>query len=82
MDNHYHLLPRQGLRSLPEMTGLLLGAYAQGYNRRNERVGYLYHGRYRSILCEEDPYLLELIRYIHLDPLKAHMVPDLHSLEA
>ena len=53
------------------MMGPLLGAYAQGYNRRNQRVGYLYHGRYRSVLCEEEPTLLELIRYIHLNPLKA-----------
>ena len=62
MDNHYHLLLRQGRESLSKLMGPLLGAYAQSYNRRNGRVGYLYQGRYRSILCEEDTYFLELVR--------------------
>jgi hypothetical protein len=59
----------------------LLTGYAGGYNRRHKRCGHLFQNRYKSIVCEEDNYLLELIRYIHLNPLRAKLVEDLDELE-
>jgi hypothetical protein len=58
----------------------LLTGYAVNYNRRHRRYGHLFQNRYKSILCEEDPYLLELTRYIHLNPLRAGVVKDLKEL--
>ena len=52
-----------------------------GFNRRHHRAGHLFHNRYKSIVVEEDPYLLELTRYIHLNPLRAKVVADLSALE-
>ena len=80
MDNHYHFLLRQGDPCLSIMFGPTLGAYAQSYNKRHNRVGYLFQGRFKSILCEENTYMLELIRYIHLNPLKAGVVENLSQL--
>lgn len=81
MDNHYHLLLSQSQYALSELMGPFLGGYALCYNKHHRRVGYLYQGRYQSILCEEDSYFLELVRYIQLNPLKARMVEDLNALE-
>jgi hypothetical protein len=60
----------------------LLTGYAVSFNRRHRRYGYLFQNRYKSILCEEDPYLLELVRYIHLNPLRAGIVDGLKGLNA
>lgn len=54
--------------------------YAQHFNRRHKRYGHLFQNRYKSFLCEEDPYLLELVRYIHLNPLRAGIVKSIHEL--
>ena len=51
------------------------------FNRRHRRAGHLFQNRYKSIICEEDPYLLELIRYTHLNPLRAGLVKDLKELD-
>lgn len=51
------------------------------FNRRHKRVGHLFQNRYKSILVEEEPYLLELVRYLHLNPLRAQVVPDLRTLD-
>jgi hypothetical protein len=59
----------------------LLTGYAIGFNRRHRRWGHLFQNRYKSILCELDPYLLELVRYIHLNPFRAKVVQDLEELE-
>jgi len=78
--NHVHILLRTG--SLP-LTGLmrsLLTGYAMHFNRRHKRVGYLFQNRYKSILCEEKRYFLQLVRYIHLNPLRAGLVHDLQAL--
>jgi hypothetical protein len=48
---------------------------------RRERSGHLFQNRYKSVVCEEDPYLLELIRYINLNPLRAKLVQDLKELD-
>jgi len=58
----------------------LLTGYALQFNRRQRRHGVLFQNRYKSILCEEQPYLLELVRYIHLNPLRAGVVQDIEAL--
>ncbi len=80
MDNHYHLLLRQSEAPLSALMGPLLGGYALSFNRRHRRSGYLYQGRCRSTLCEEDSYFQELLRYIHLNPVRAKMVADVDAL--
>ena len=59
----------------------LLTGYAVQFNRRHRRHGHLFQNRYKSILCQQDPYLLELVRYIHLNPLRAGLVADYKSLK-
>lgn len=80
MDNHFHILTRTGDRSLSDCMRKLLTGYAVNYNRRHKRYGHLFQNRYKSILCEDDPYLLELTRYIHLNPLRAGIVRDMMAL--
>ncbi len=58
----------------------LLTGYAVSFNRRHRRCGHLFQNRYKSILCQEDAYLLELVRYIHLNPLRAGLVNELERL--
>jgi len=58
-----------------------LTGHAARYNRRHQRYGHLFQDRYKSILCQEETYLLELVRYIHLNPLRARLVSDLDQLE-
>ena len=55
--------------------------YAVTFNKRHKRSGHLFQNRYKSVVCEEEPYLLELIRYIHLNPLRAGLVKDLKELD-
>ena len=69
--NHFHLLLRTGQAPVSSVMRRLLTGYAMGYNRRHRRVGHLFQNRYKSILCQEEPYFLELVRYIHLNPLRA-----------
>ena len=59
----------------------LLTGYAIGFNRRHRRSGPLFQNRYKSILCQEDNYLLALVRYIHLNPLRAGLAADLPKLD-
>ncbi len=80
LDTHFHLLVRSGNQSLSQSMRKLLTGYVVNFNRRHKRYGHLFQNRYKSILCEEDPYLLELTRYIHLNPLRARMVKDLREL--
>ncbi len=80
MDNHFHLLLRSGSRPLSDLMRSLMSGYAGGFNRRHKRRGVLFQNRYKSILCQEDSYLLELVRYIHLNPLRARVVPNLEEL--
>jgi putative transposase len=58
----------------------LLTGYAQQFNRRHNRAGHLFQNRYKSFLCEEEPYLLELLRYIHLNPMRAGAANDMSAL--
>jgi REP element-mobilizing transposase RayT len=80
LPNHFHLLVRTGTRPLARSMRSLLTGYAGAFNRRHKRVGHLFQNRYKSIVVEDDPYLLELVRYLHLNPLRAGIVPDLHAL--
>jgi REP element-mobilizing transposase RayT len=75
--NHAHILLRTGQTPLATVMRRLLTGYAISYNRRHRRHGHLFQNRYKSILCQEDTYLLELVRYIHLNPLRAKIVKTL-----
>ena len=79
--NHFHLLLRTGPTPLSKVMRRLMTGYAITFNKRHKRSGHLLQNRYKSIVCEEDPYLLELIRYIHLNPLRASLVEDLKELD-
>ena len=79
--NHFHLLLRTGNEGVSRVMQRLLTGYAVTFNRRHRRQGHLFQNRYKSILCQEDAYLLELVRYIHLNPLRAGIVGSLSELE-
>lgn len=81
LPNHVHLLLRTGAVPLATLMRRLLTGYAGTFNRRHRRHGYLFQNRYKSILCQEEPYLLELVRYLHLNPLRAGVVKDLRALD-
>jgi putative transposase len=80
MPNHFHLLVRTGRQSISKSMRRLLTGYVVNFNLRHKRYGHLFQNRYKSIICEDDPYLLELTRYIHLNPLRAGIVGDLERL--
>jgi len=79
--NHFHILLRTGPTPLSKTMCRLMTGYAVTFNKRHKRSGYLFQNRYKSVVCEEDPYRLELIRYIHLNPLRAKLVQDLKELD-
>ena len=91
---HFHLLLRTGPSASADASGCRAGptpvskvmrrimtGYAVSFNKRYKRSGHLFQNRYKSVVCEEDPYLLELVRYIHLNPLRAGLVKDLKELD-
>lgn len=80
MSNHFHLLLKPTAEKLSSFMRRLLTGYAVTFNLRHRRSGHLFQNRYKSIVCEEDPYLLELVRYIHLNPLRVGLVPDVQAL--
>jgi len=82
MSNHVHLLLRTGLATIATVMRRCLTGYAQQFNRRYKRHGPLFQNRYKSVLCEEEPYLLELVRYIHLNPVRAGVVKGLGQLRS
>jgi len=79
--NHAHLLLRTGLVPNSTVMRRLLTGYAVSFNRKYRRYGKLFQNRYKSILCQEDIYLKELVRYIHLNPLRAGLVSDMKALD-
>ncbi len=81
MPNPAHLLVRTGTRPLARGMRSLLTGYAGAFNRCHKRVGHLFQNRYKSIVVEEEPYLLELVRYLHLNPLRAKIVSTLRALD-
>jgi REP element-mobilizing transposase RayT len=81
LTNHAHLLVASGPKGLPSFMRRLLTGYAVRYNLRHRRHGHLFQNRYKSIVCDADSYLTELVRYIHLNPLRVNLVKDLSELE-
>lgn len=82
MPNHFHLLVRTGRVPLGQSMQQVLTGYVVNFNRRHKRYGHLFQNRYTSIVVEDDPYLLELTRYIHLNPVRGRVVRDLRALRA
>lgn len=80
LTNHFHLLLRPRSGCLATFMRRLLTSYAVTFNLRHERCGHLFQNRYKSFVCEEESYFLELVRYIHLNPLRAGRVEDLTEL--
>lgn len=80
LSNHFHLLVRTGRQPISRSMKKLLTGYVVNFNLRHKRSGHLFQNRYKSIICEEDPYLLELARYIHMNPVRAGMVRDVEQL--
>jgi putative transposase len=78
--NHAHFLFRTGKVPLATVMRRLLTGYAVSFNRRHKRVGHLFQNRYKSIVCQEDAYLRELVRYIHLNPVRGGIVATLSDL--
>jgi REP-associated tyrosine transposase len=76
MSNHYHLLVETPKGNLNRVLRYLNGVYTQSFNRRHKRVGHLFQGRYKAILVEKESYLLELSRYVHLNPWRLKKSQD------
>lgn len=81
MPNHLHLLLQPSDTTLPTMMRRLLTGHAVRFNRRHNRQGHLFQNRYKSLVVEEEAYFLELVRYIHLNPVRAGAVAGLEELE-
>jgi len=79
--NHAHMLLRTGRVPVATVMRRLLTGYAVSFNRKYRRHGQLFQNRYKSILCQEDAYLKELVRYIHLNPLRAGLVSEMKDLD-
>jgi REP element-mobilizing transposase RayT len=75
MGNHYHLILHTRSANLSRLMRQINGVYTQAYNRRHRKVGHLFQGRFKAILVDRDAYLLEVCRYVDLNPVRAHMVP-------
>lgn len=76
MANHVHLLIETKSVALSKIMQGIQFSYTQSYNRRHRKVGHLFQGRYKAILCDRDAYLLELVRYIHLNPGRLKVYDD------
>jgi len=81
MTNHVHLLFKSGKDGISTVMRKQLTWYAQYYNRRHQRRGHLFENRYKSIICEEETYLLALVRYIHLNPVRAGIIQTMEELD-
>jgi putative transposase len=81
LENHAHFLFCTGDEPLARLMRRLLTGYAVSFNLRNKRQGHLFQNRYKSIVCQEDAYLMELVRYIHLNPVRAGIVADVGELK-
>jgi len=81
MNNHTHMLIQAGESSISKMMQQISQRYTQWFNRKYERVGHLFQGRYKALLVDADDYLLELVRYIHLNPKRAGVVDQLEDYQ-
>jgi REP element-mobilizing transposase RayT len=82
LPNHFHFLLRRGERPLAELMRHVMTGYAVSFNHRHERAGHLFQNRYKALLCGSERYLMALVPYIHLNPLRAGLVQDMRSLAA
>ncbi len=82
LSNHAHFLFRTGTAPLSRLMRRLLTGYVIAFNHRHRRHGQLFRNRYKSIVCQEDVYLRELVRYIHLNPIRAGIVKALEELKS
>ncbi|MBN2342227.1 MAG: transposase [Deltaproteobacteria bacterium] len=82
MPNHFHLAIRTGDSPLSQTMRKLLTGYAVSFNRRNNRSGHLFQNRYKSTVVDEERYFLGLVRYIHLNPVRARMVDSVADLKS
>ncbi|MBU2573968.1 MAG: transposase [Elusimicrobia bacterium] len=80
MSNHFHLLVLRGERPLSELMRRLMTGYVSYFNRRHTRAGHLFQNRYKSILCDADEYLKELVPYIHLNPVRSNIIKHIREL--
>lgn len=76
MSNHVHLLMEVGSTPLSKIMQGLQQSYTLYFNRKYRLVGHLFQGRYKAFLCDRDSYLLELVRYLHLNPVRSRLVKD------
>jgi putative transposase len=74
LPNHFHLLLKTGATPIANLMRRLLTGYARWFNKKYKRHGQLFQNRYKSFLCQQDVYLKELVRYIHLNPLRSGIV--------
>jgi len=81
LPNHAHFLFRSGSGGIAGIMRRVLTGYAASYNRRHRRHGQLFQNRYKSVICQEDRYFQELVRYIHLNPLRTNLVKELKELD-
>jgi putative transposase len=81
MTNHSHILLSNGPQGLSNFMRRFMTGYAVNYNLRHRRYGHLFQNRYKSIVCDADGYFVELVRYIHLNPLRVDLVKNLSELE-
>jgi hypothetical protein len=81
LPNHFHLVLRPNRDRLATVMRRLQTGHAVSFNRRHKRSGHLFQNRYQSIVCEEEEDLLKLVRYVHLNPVRARLVLDLESLD-
>jgi len=75
MTNHYHLIVETPGKSLSKIMHFINSTYTTYVNMKRKRTGHLFQGRYKAILVDKDNYLLELSRYLHLNPVRAKMTP-------
>jgi putative transposase len=80
MNNHFHLLLQSGDSSITKVMRRLLTGYAITFNKRHKRSGHLFQNRYKSILCDDELYLMQLVRYIHLNPVRGNLVKTVKTL--
>jgi putative transposase len=81
LPNHFHILAKTKNRSLSSSMRKILTGYAVNFNKRHRRYGHLFQNHYKSIVCQEEAYLRELVRYIHLNLLRTGIVKDVNELE-
>jgi len=82
MPNHFHFLVLRGERPLSELMHHAMTGYAINFNLRHSRAGHLFQNRYKAIICDLEEYFMEVVPYIHLNPLRARLVNDLDGLAA